>query len=356
MADKALPRTIEDVTAAWLTTALQERFPDLTVTDLETVEIIYGTSTKIRMKASYANRPGASGPPEALCVKGGFDERLRISQPFLSGLYELEGNFYRYLAPELNVPLIPCWYAAAEDGQGVVVLDDLIAKGARFSKPVEPWSPERVREALDLLAGLHARTWGVRREDYPWLQTAWDELRAVAEGSLADHMWEAMIERPDSAVMPPAQHDRERMRRALEAMAKRYETGPHCVVHFDATINNSYIDAATGKPRFCDWQCTAIGPFMCDIPYHIAGALTVDDRRKHEKELFAHYLDRLKHEGGPAYTVEEQWDDYRAFEMGMGWLWCTCGLLNQPADTVAVMTERHSTAVADHDTLGALGV
>nr|WP_254911360.1 hypothetical protein [Sphingomonas sp. CDS-1] len=42
--------------------------------------------------------------------------------------------------------------------------------------------------------------------------------------------------------------------------------------------------------------------------------------------------------------------------MGMGWLWCTCSLLMQPADTAAVMTERHAAAVEDHDTLGALGV
>jgi aminoglycoside phosphotransferase (APT) family kinase protein len=134
------------------------------------------------------------------------------------------------------------------------------------------------------------------------------------------------------------------------------EKKPHCIVHFDATINNIYIDPQSREPRFCDWQCACAGPFMIDVPYHIAGALSVEDRRKHEKDLFAHYLSALKANGGPAYTVEELWLDYRRYEMGMGWIWCTCSYLMQPPETVAAMTERHAAAVADHHTLEALGV
>ena len=356
MSKKPLPRSLDQLTASWLEEALGERFPGITVNSMEVVQAIYGTSTKVRVKVSYGNHPGPGGPPESLCIKGGFDDKLREFK-FMEDLYELEGHFYGELAPKLKLPLIPCWYAAAEGGQGIIVLDDLTAQGVQFPRPANAWTPDRVKRSLEYLAKLHAQTWGVKPADYPWLFKSWEELHSVSEGCLKDDVWNAMMARPDAKFIPEAQRDRERIRRAFRATEKLMEQGqPHCVVHFDATINNTYIDAATGDPRYCDWQCCAIGPFMIDVPYVIAGGLTVKDRRKHEVELFAYYLECLKKEGGPSYTVEGKWLDYRRFEMGMGWLWLTCSLLMQPADTVAAMTERHATAIADHDTLGVLGV
>ena len=44
-------------------------------------------------------------------------------------------------------------------------------------------------------------------------------------------------------------------------------------------LYSTYLDPVSGDPRFCDWQCAAIGPFMIDVPYQIAGALTVADGR-----------------------------------------------------------------------------
>lgn len=40
------------------------------------------------------------------------------------------------------------------------------------------------------------------------------------------------------------------------------------------------------------------GPWYLDVGYHIASALTVEDRRAHEDELVRHYLDRLVAAGG----------------------------------------------------------
>lgn len=353
---KPLPRDIAELTPEWLTLALAERFPGIEVTALETVEVIRGTSTKIRMKASYRNAPETGGPPEALCVKGGFDENLRKFD-FLRFLYELEAHFYGKLASRLDVPTIGCWYSEAEDGQGVIILDDLVVKGGTFPRPTTPWQPEQVKRSLALLAGLHAQTWGTVPEDYPWLYKSWEQLPRTVEGCFADEVWNAMMARPDAHFIPEPQRDRARMRRAMAAIAQLMEkTQPWCVVHFDATINNTYLEPGTGEPRFCDWQCASVGPFMIDVAYHIAGALTVADRRTHERDLFAFYLDKLHEAGGPRYTVEEKWLEYRQFEMGMGWLWCTCSTLMQPPATIAAMTERHATACADHETLAALGV
>jgi len=78
MLDKAaqLPRTVEHLTAAWMTAALGERFPGVEVSAVETKEVIWGTATKVRLHLSYAVGGRPAELPEAVCVKGGFDERI----------------------------------------------------------------------------------------------------------------------------------------------------------------------------------------------------------------------------------------------------------------------------------------
>jgi len=68
-----LPVKPEGVTARWLTAALRDRRKDLTVTECEIVDVITGTSTKIRVRCRYTG-PGAAEMPQTLIVKGGFED------------------------------------------------------------------------------------------------------------------------------------------------------------------------------------------------------------------------------------------------------------------------------------------
>ena len=350
MTNSRLPRSIEELTPNWLSAALGERFPGIEVTGLDIVQVISGTTTKIRLKVSYANGIMLDGPPETLCVKGGFDERLHSFNT--AALYQLEANFFRYLAPRLSMPLPRCWFAAAEKGQGIVIFDDLVATGARFWLPTEAWTVDMVAAALESLAALHAGTWGMDAAPFPWLTHGSPQVQAMIPALFSDENWNDMLSRPDARFVPPSQLDRDRMMRAFSALWRRDAEGPMCLIHWDPHIGNTYIDAG-GQIRFVDWQCVCVAPYIHDVAYLIAGAMAINDRRAHERHLLDHYLVALHRHGGPQITADAVWLDYRRYQL-YGFLWVLSSTLMQPVDIVAALTERHAVAIDDHETLAIL--
>src|SRR3546814_20266020 len=70
----------------------------------------------------------------------------------------LEARFYHYLAGEMKVPTATCYYADWDDdgrGQGLIVLEDLIAHGGTFGHSTQHPGIDGVAIALEGLAKLH---------------------------------------------------------------------------------------------------------------------------------------------------------------------------------------------------------
>lgn len=89
-----------------------------------------------------------------------------------------------------------------------------------------------------------------------------------------------------------------------------------------------------------------------DVGYHIASTLTVDERRRTERDLLRHYLDCLASHG----VTPPPWDDaWRAIAFGMVHGFYLWGITTkvQPA-VIATLLHRLGTAVADHDALSAV--
>ena len=55
------PRALADIDAAWLTEALQQRYPGTEVLETEVLDMTQGTSTRMRLRARYADN-GATTP------------------------------------------------------------------------------------------------------------------------------------------------------------------------------------------------------------------------------------------------------------------------------------------------------
>jgi len=88
-----------------------------------------------------------------------------------------------------------------------------------------------------------------------------------------------------------------------------------------------------------------------DFSYFLAGALSVADRRRHERDLLNHYLNKLKDFGVTNLPDAAQaWLDYRAHLLhGIGWVMCPVQM--QPEENCCAFTERFSTAITDHDSV-----
>ena len=357
------PRSVGELTPQWLTRALRARTPGITVEDVEIVEAIWGTATKVRIRATYAEVADSAGPPRALCVKGGLDKRWRmkagnaavrrLTRFDAAGAYRLEAEFYDRLAPVLAAPLPRCWSAEvdAATGQGLVVLDDLVAAGARFGDPTVAWEVDRVAAALEVQAAWQAGSWGLQRSAYPWLPAS-PIVRELTPILLSAVHWNTHFRRRQAPALPVELEDRRVVAAAFDAMWRRHRDQAACLSHGDAHIGNAYLDADR-QPTFFDWQGVCIGPPLDDVSYFITGALSTADRRAHERSLLEHYLAALSAGGAPAPTFEVAWQAYRSYALH-GFLWAVTPPLMQPWCNVRAMADRHIAAILELETLSAL--
>lgn len=307
------------------------------------------------MNLTYDGDPGGHELPVKVCVKGEFDEELRAK---LRGVditgTQIEANFYNDLSPQLGLPLIPCWFAGSEPGMGVLVLDDLSAHGGTFGDPTRPWPIERVAQALEILAKLHASTWGRTFPQLSWLQVGSPAVRQYTTFLMSADHWREHFAQPDVFQLPAALADRERNLRGLHALWAYDDEHADCLVHGDPHLGNTAI-AADGAPFFIDWAAPSLCSWAQDVAYFVTGSLSVADRRASENDLLDHYLSCLSSEGGPTLGRPDAWDDYRRHLLhGLGW--CTLPALMQPAENVRAMGERYATAIVEHDCLRLLGV
>jgi hypothetical protein len=359
-----LPHSVDELTAAWLTHALRERFPAVTVEAVEIVQVIRGTATKVRLHAHYAGGAVTGGPPETLCVKGGLDDRWRVKavtrvmKPL--GLldpakaYEVEVRFYNHLAPTIHASLPDCWFAGvdAQTGQGILVLEDLVTAGVSFGDPTIAWRPDRVAAALEVQAAWHAATWHATHETHPWVPQA-SVVRALTPVLLSRFNRATFLRSPKAPTLVAPLNDRRRVAAAFSRMWEQHSAEATCITHGDAHVGNAYVDAR-GQPAFFDWQAMCFGPPLHDVAYFITGALATDDRRKHEKGLLDHYLAALSAHGAPSPTHERAWDAYRRYSLH-GFLWAVTPPVLQPWENIRAMAQRHMAAIIDLDTFGALG-
>jgi len=186
--------------------------------------------------------------------------------------------------------------------------------------------------------------------DEPWLASRlrrYTETRGVADiaGNFGG---------PIGAGVPDAVRDAQRLYDTYRALGTDVVTvTPWCVIHGDPHIGNLYLDG-DAHPTFLDWQLVQRGPWYLDVGYHIASALTVEDRRRSEVDLVQHYLDRLAAGGVDVPGDDEVWCGVRRGMVHGFYLWGIT-LKVDPRKTT-VLLERLGTAVDDHDAFAEVGV
>ncbi|GAA4711175.1 phosphotransferase [Pseudonocardia yuanmonensis] len=349
------PTSLSEITPQWLTGILGRTTPGVEVAEVTVDSVVWGTATKVMLKVRYAaNPPG--GPPEALCLKGGFDDALRALG---HRGYRAEARFYADIAPALGDVVPRCWGTEVDDGegqggeQGLVVLDDLRGPGVAFGRPQDRYTPDQVAAALELLADMHGRSWDRTGPGAtPWLVVGSPQYRTVVTGFLSEAHWAAAMERPTTDSFTPAMRDRRRVERAMHRLWEIDDAEVQSLAHGDPHIGNTYL--VDGVIRFLDWQVACLGPWSDDTAYFLVGALDVETRRACERDLLQTYLAALAATGAPAPTFDEAWAAYRRHHLH-GLLFAVCPPEKQGEDVCRLMGERYAAAVADHDTLAALG-
>jgi hypothetical protein len=342
----SVPDTLDALLSpAWLTAALGRRFPGLEVTAVSEGPVVSRVSTNARFRIECSGGAPAGLSPY-LCAKGYFADTQR---PYRH-VGESEACFYRHLAEASGVRTLRSVYADVdeESRHGVVITEDVAVAGASFLDARSPYSPEQAAASLEELAKLHLSTWEAAR----WRDAAWLEPRLGSYlGMRGIGDIRGNFESPIGAKVPDSARHAEPLMEAFQALAGRAgSTTPWAVLHGDAHVGNVFLDAS-GRPSFLDWQLVQRGPWYLDVGYHIVSALTVEDRRRVERDLLAHYIDCLGAGGATVPRWEDVWLGYRRGIVYGFFLWAIT-LKVDPAIT-STLLERLGTAAADHDALAA---
>ena len=338
-----VPDTLEEVLdPAWLTEALGQKFPGVTVASVHPGPVISRVSTNARFCVEWQGDV-PQGLPSELCVKGYFSDCSKTAAVSrTAGVPEV--LFYRHLSASSGVRTLDCFYADVDPvtQHGVVITGDVAAQGATFLDALSPYAADQVAESLEQFAVLHGRTWAGAELDQPWLVPRLAmTMQARGHAEISGN-----FDGPIGSRVPVEVRDADRLLDAVRQLASLLDDAePRCLLHGDAHIGNLYVNAA-GHPCLVDWQLVQGGPWYVDVGYHIGCTLDPQERRRTESDLLAHYLERLRAQGvdAPSWDVARR-DMARGLVYGF-FLWAITLKVAPPITTV--MLERLGTAVADH--------
>ena len=343
-----VPTTREELLdPAWLTAALRLRYPDVEVTGVTPGPVVERVSTNIRFTIETAE-PRPTELPASLCAKGYFSAEGRGA----AGIGAVEATFYRELAGPSGVRTLHSVYADVdpETRTGVVITADVIAEGGEFLDALSPYTAEQVAQSLEQYARLHTFT----TRDRSWVEQEW--LRSPRQGFMLARGLPDIVsnyEGPNGLGVPEEIRDAQRLFDGFAALVAQEPDPSWVIIHGDAHIGNVFLDGRR-RPSLVDWQMPSHGPLGLDVGYHIASALPVDERERHERDLLTHYLDQLRAGGVEPPAWDDMWEEYRRGIVYGFYLWGITRLVAPPI--IAELLHRLGHAALAHDSFGAVGV
>ena len=348
----SLPTEISDLTTGWLQEALRSWNPGIGLLGSKIVDINNGTCTKIRVALELDAAGKAAGIPDSVILKGGFEPHSRM----MHTMHQEEAHAYADVRPHTPLRFPGCYFAAydPEAQQGIVIMDDLVARGVEFCHPQKPQTPEAVAKRLTMLARHHAMTWN-SPDIEPGGKFSWAGHVADAKyfpTVLVPDVWKHFVDSARGAAASVCFHDLEWMKTAVDKFGRFAKTLPSMLIHGDTHLGNLYVDV-DGEPGFFD-SLPHLAPAMYEISYHVTGALDVPVRRKHELALVSHYRDELVRCGVAAPPLEQFMHQFGVFLANGYAIFLVNASEFQPEAINTAYTARFSSAMLDHDTMGLL--
>lgn len=353
VAELSLPRGWEDISPDWMTAALTRHHPGAVVDGVTVVLRDDGTNKRARLALTYS----AGSGPATVFAKAVDPEHAELVA-LTSGLYHEPRLFTSGVELGLDHPTV---YAALIDedrSDFLMIMEDVVARGADPRDSTRPMSIDQVANGVRGLARMHSRFWGQRLDTHPTL--SWLEPFVAFEGMRYAPLHIAR-ERLGDTVPPeiPALGGDELFvdiwARYIGTLAGSSESPP-TLLHGDPHIGNTYL-LPDDEVGFLDWQMARRGNWSLDLGYFLQGALTIEDRRRGERDLVAEYRGALELPADELPSADEVWLRYRASVAHGLAIWMATlsgGDAWQGADICLALAQRYGAAFVDLDTRSAL--
>jgi hypothetical protein len=296
---QTLPVDAADLTPSWMSEAL-----DAEVTGVEVLDHAFATNQRARVRLTYAT--GDAGPA-TLFVKLAPIDPVHREMIGAIGMGEREAQFYRDVAPTVNVVVPGCSFAASEGDRFVLLLEDLSVRGSRFASNGEWGIPaDAAASALEDLAVFHARFESSAERDRvaPWLATPRPSMSEATSGLMR---W--VLDENAERLSPGYSTIGELYVEHHAWFDEMWHTGPPTYIHGDLHIGNVFLDG--DRVGFLDWGLSRVSTPLRDVSYFLTMSVDIGARRAHERELLQGYLDALRAHGGVEISFDDAWATHR---------------------------------------------
>lgn len=327
------PRSIDEVSPAWLSGILDANVAEYQVTFIEGGNL--ADAYKLHHICYEAPAPAA---PASLVLKFPHSIEASRQNAASSGAYIKEVRFYRDIAPTLAMRTPKLYALFADDSataaQFVIAMEDLTTHSRVFDQVEDPPTEGFVRKMTQEVASMHAAYWESPRLREDWLSRADGRyLPSVAAWSLQS---------PEHAVSFRERWARvygeDTLGRAEWREVERLHdllTGPHCaaihdaifgilsarprtLIHGDLRADNVFrtdpavvIDADRSTLTYIDWQLVGAGPPGPEFTEAWMHSLPPELRRQ-DVDFLRDYHDQLVRlePAAAAYTYDHLLEDY----------------------------------------------
>src|SRR5690606_38258129 len=312
-----IPRHAGDVDAAWLGDVLGGGVPGARILSVHDLGGSAGTTDRRRLELVWNDAGLAAGRPRHVFVKATSRSAKNRAMVAALAMASQEVRFYAQMRPTLPDVAPRAHYGrAGRGGRFVLVLDDLVAQGARPITSFEEATIEHAGALVDTLAKLHAVHWCSPRlaTDLAWAPPMTGRRGFALLASQFRRVRRRFLAEADARGLPA------RVRRLLQLfeghdleLYRSWSAGPQTLVHGDSHMGNTYA-VPDGRAGLLDWQVVFRTRGIREVSYFVTSGLDTDLRRSHEHALVRRYLDRLAAAGvSDPPSFEQAWDDYRFF-------------------------------------------
>lgn len=230
----------------------------------------------------------------------------------------MEVRFYREIAVTLPPTIAPRCLAARHSEQGgqyFLLLEDLgETHRCLLGRELPPIGPERVAEAVDTLAALHAARFegelvgfgerandpaATTRRSLPWLLERYPQVRR--------RLGERLRDSEDSL------YRRYLERRQPELVARLQSRRGFALIHGDPHVGNVLFprEGTHGSAVLIDWGICRMGPCTWDLAFHLLWTDPICWSRDTSAALLRRYHGALLEHGVKEYSFARCEDDFR---------------------------------------------
>ena len=281
--DVPVPATLDDLTAAWLSVALERPVEGLVVEPFGEGVGFLGDIARLHL--DYGSGHGGEAP-STMVAKLPTQDPGGLAVGRMLSAWARESRFFADLAPRCPARVPACYYNGADPAAGrwALLLEDC-GPGLPTDQ-VRGATLEQATAAVVELGRFHAN-WFDQPRAAEWLP-GFDRGPLSGLQDVVEHAVPTFVTRYGDRVPGPTVDWLRRFAPRLAAWSDGEARHPLTVVHADYRLDN-LIFAEDGTMTILDWQTALVGQGAMDLASFLATSLSVEHRRAWEKELVAQY-------------------------------------------------------------------